>query len=205
VEPFQKQLVSTPILLQGALDDLKPQEIEALSEWAGNNRLHVLTKSGSVSIPQAALLPLLTERARLLAEAGAKLIVLLCSNHFATFTTGIPLLQPGILLERACQSIANNRRIGVLVPSPDQLASAEQRWRQQGYDPKIIAVPPQKMDSEEIAAGFRGTGIEQVALDCISYNEQLQRDLSQLLEVPVWLPSALAAKAVAEIIDLASN
>ncbi|MFF2483804.1 AroM family protein [Paenibacillus sp. NPDC058071] len=197
--PFQVALPGVRLTLQGAMDGLSRSEAEKIAESEGNCPLYVHTKDGPLIVQQAWLLDRIEQKCRMLAEQGAELIVLLCSNDFPPIASPVPLLLPGVRLEIAVRSAASSGgRLGVIVPDESRLTAAENRWRSAGFEPMLMVAQPSsdRERLQEISRHFRESKVEQVALDCISFSVNMQRHLANGLNVPIWLPLQLAVQAV---------
>ncbi|WP_079913341.1 AroM family protein [Paenibacillus sp. 32352] len=197
--PFRSILPSSvPIAMKGGLDGLTPDAILLLAKQAGEHPLHVITQDGPVVIQQEALIGPLEQRANELADAGAKLVVLLCAGDFPPFQSQAVVILPGQLLENKARSTAGSSRLGVVVPAESQVQAAGRRWRQAGFEPAVMLPPDGTGAVEELIDNLRSAEVEQVVLDCISFTWGLKQKLHEELGVPVWLPSELAAREAKE-------
>lgn len=199
---FREKIPShVPITMLGALDGLTKKEIESLTELPGEFPLFVRTNDGSFVIQREALLPLLIEKGNRLAEQGAKVIILLCSGQFSPMIDIETLvILPTRLLEGATNSIAKNRKIGVVVPIEQQISYTDAKWRDYGFIPTTIFAHPLETNAKLIAEQFNLEEIEQIVLDCISFNPDLQHQLIEETNLPVWTPITLAIQVLTAFI-----
>lgn len=197
--PFRTCLPDNiPILMEGGLDACSATQIHSLALQQGDRPLHVITSGGSLVIQQEALLAPLTAAANNLALAGARFVVLLCTGDFPPIPAPVPVITPGQLLAGAARSVSEGGRLGVIIPGDSQRRTAEERWQRIGFEP-VIYTAPVKGDEQWLIDRLHTAEVRQVVLDCISFSPALQQQLLRELDVPVWLPSRLAAHTVAEL------
>lgn len=187
------------IILEGALDGLSEEEIMNLSRLPGYYPLFVNTNYGSFTIQREALLPLLTKKADEMHKKGCSHLILLCSGDFEPFPVKIPMMIPARIVEGAIKSVSNGGVIGVIVPVEAQVHAAEKRWKKLGFNPIVVSVNPKEATYSEINQKLKAQSLEQIALDCIGYTPDLQKELKQKYEIPVWLPLTLASRVIMDI------
>lgn len=106
------------------------------------------------------------------AEAdGAETIVILCTGEFPDLqTTHAWLVEPDAVVTAASAGLLSGRRVGILVPMPDQVAPAVRKWRSLDA-PRFAAASPYGSDAA-VAAAARALvddGAQALILDCMGY------------------------------------
>lgn len=140
---------------------------------------------------------------------GCSTILLLCTGKFDHLTTGSAhLVEPQKIIAPTLAALAAGRRVGILVPLPEQVASEAAKWGKLAETtgagtPLCAAVSPYAGDTEALAAAAKGLadeGADILVTDCMGFVGP-HRDAARAASgLPVILSSALMAKLVAEVV-----
>lgn len=140
---------------------------------------------------------------RLEAE-GCGTILLLCTGKFDDLTAQTAhLIAPQKILMPVLAALTQGRRVGVLVPLPEQVESERSKWAGLSSDPLVAAVSPYLPDEAALraaAAGLAQRGAEILITDCMGFVEHHRAAAREASGLPVLLSTALIAKLVAEVV-----
>jgi len=211
VPEMAKLLGAAEIVERGALDGLTPAEIEPLAPGAGDEVLVTRLRDGSpVFLGKRRVTPLVQAKLDELDALEVTLTVLLCTGAFHGLHSRRPLVEPDKVLLGMLRAIRFAGRLGVLTPSPRHVAQTEARWRNEGFDPVVVALSPYDEErtgagqaaagAEAIAGALRAGGVGMVVLDCIGFKPAARTELAQRVGVPVLVANLLVARLVAELI-----
>lgn len=210
--------VRLQVTVRGALDGLTDGEIAALAPQPGEPVLVTRLRDGrAVTLAEPRVMPLLQAAVDQVTRDGAAVVVLLCTG---VAETGVrcprPLLIPGPLLRGLVALSAPGARLGVLVPAHEQVRDAEASWAAAGGPGTRGAVVPGKSGTggrqlhvltaspygpayrlEAAAHRLAAWRPDLVVLDCLGFGERTQHIVADLTKVPVLLPRAVLAGALA--------
>ncbi len=188
---------------RGALDGLTPQEIAAMAPEAGDYVLVTRLADGrSVMVSKRQVLPRLQGCLEDLDAAGVDLIVLLCTGEFPALSARRILLEPEPILHKVTAALAAGRRLGVLVPSAEQVPQSEVRWHTVAAAVRCVGASPY-VDAEaavaRAACELAEWGAELVVMDCVGYTVAMKEAVRSRVRCPVVLARTLIARVVAEL------
>jgi protein AroM len=196
---FRRHLPGARLIVRGALDGLTAAEIDGMAAAGGAYPLFTVLRDGtSREISLHRIKPLLDERAREAASAGAAMTVLMCAGNFPDLESPIPVVYPGRLLAAVAGGICREKRIGIVTPNAGQLRPAETHWRGQGFSVRAAVASPG--DPEALAAAARALedpGLELVVLDCLGFTPRAARRMRTLCGRPVICPQDLVPRIMA--------
>jgi protein AroM len=133
---------------------------------------------------------------------GCDVILLLCTGTFDGLECRRAwLVEPDHIIPALVAGLIERRQLGIIVPIASQIHSESGKWRSLDRPPIFAAASPYAGASDAVlAAGRRlqAGGAEAILLDCIGFTERHRLALA-LLDLPVILSNAVAAKAVAEL------
>lgn len=190
------------IVQAGALDGLDDREIRALAPGPGDYVLvSRLRDGGEVVLGRERIFGHVQHTLDGLASR-ADLVLFLCTGEFPGLRCERLLIEPAMALRGFVQAAAGGRRLGIMVPHPDQAAAARARWEEIGSFALIEAASPYSpADFEGAARSLRDGGAEVVVMDCMGYSIAQKRTVAKASS----LPTILAASAVARVVqELAS-
>ena len=139
-----------------------------------------------------------------LLQEGVGLVVLLCTGEFPPLRADRMVLYPGRLLHDLVAALATGARLGVVMPSPAQIPSAQERWA--GFDAVVTAASPYLVPElsasewQRAAEELRAAGVDLVYLACMGMDEEMKRAVQRVTGKPVVLASAVVARIVDELI-----
>lgn len=159
----------------GVLDGLTLEEIaRRFAPEAGEPLLTSKLLDGSaVVMGKSAVRRGLEAAIERLEDAGAVLIVLLCTGDFE----GLPsrrakLIEPDHVVPPVVAALAGGGTLGVLVPLEEQARTEGRKWRASGLPVVYAAASPYTATPEEVrtaARKLKAAGAEMIALDCMGY------------------------------------
>lgn len=188
---------------RGALDGLTAEEIAAMAPGKDDYVLVTQMADGSsVQISEGAVFPLLCQKIDGLFDEGLRAVLLLCTGEFPELTTKGLLIRPQKILAHIVRSIAEGARIGVCMPSSDQLEQSKARWSLIGGDVKCVEASPYvnsdnsiKQAAQELAAWKP----QIIVMDCMGYSMTMKEQLRRFCSCPVILARTAAARVMGEL------
>lgn len=188
----------------GALDDFTCAEIAArFAPQPGDEVLVSRMRDGSqVQFAARYITPLVQEKIAQAEREGAEAIVLLCTGVFPQFHHRVLLLEPQPLFHSVAQKLADGKKIGLLVPTPEQIAQGYEFWGSSGVDVQIASASPyQELDKIRSAAeSFRGADLAFLCMDCMGYSVEMKRIVEDVTGLPVLLPRTLMVRILHELL-----
>jgi len=191
------------IIERGALDGLHGDEIAKLAPEADDDVLVTrLTDGSSVFVGKRSVTPRVQRMVTELDALDVTMTVVLCTGHFTGLRARRPLVEPEKILLGVLRGISFAGRLGVVTPSERHVEQTTRRWREQGFDPVVVAASPYHdttpiaVVAERLRAGAAGF----VVLDCIGFQRSQRDELQAALDVPVIVANLLAARVVAEMV-----
>lgn len=195
----QVELIQT-----GALDGLTREDIQAFAPGPEDYVLISRLRDGSsVMFAERYILPRLQQCIDRLEKQGAELILFLCTGDFpGVFHSKVPLIFPCKVLNGLVPALASRGKIAVVVPTPQQVAQSEKKWKQ--YVRESIAIPASPYGSqEELDAAARAVSemdVDLVVMDCIGYHTGMKERFRKLSGKQVILSRTLAVRAMMELL-----
>jgi len=196
--PEMRAHLGVPVTEAGALDGLGAGWLARLRPEGDDEVLVTRLGDGtSVQVGRSRIAPLVQERIEALEAAGVAATLLVCTGTFAAFRHRRPLLHADRLLHAAVGAAAEDTCLGVVCPSPDQLAATSQRWAGMAKATAVAAASPYEAASPvtEAARGLAAGGAALVVLDCMGFTEGHARAARAASGRPV----VLARSAVARV------
>lgn len=191
------------IIEAGALDDLSRAEVAELSPRQGDYVLVTRLRDGvSVQIAEHHILPRMQEQIGRVVEEGAEVVALLCTGEFPGFRSSRLVVEPQRVLNHFVAAVAAGRRLGVVVPVPEQIEEGEKRWRPAAADLRIEAGSPytEMTDTERAVDGLKAWGADLIVLDCMGFARRHKERAAEIARVPVVLPRTVLARTLAELL-----
>jgi len=192
-----------PIVECGALDNLSYEEILNLKPTKKNYILVTKLRNGrQVIIDREKIYDKVKSCIKKL-EKTCDMIVLLCTGEFNKLHSEKLLILPSKLLYNVVKALSP-KKIGILIPSKDQVKEVRFKWKKLGVSMIIDAYSPYRKYSEDrlmkIANRFVNEGVEIIILDCIGYSMKISSELKKITHKPVISPRTLIARILNEIL-----
>ncbi|MCI6259685.1 AroM family protein [Pyramidobacter sp. SM-530-WT-4B] len=189
----------------GALDGLGAEQIAAMAPRPGDYVLVTRMADGtSVKICERAVTPLVRQKIAAHFTAGIPAVLLLCTGEFPDFPTGGLLLRPQKILFNMVQAVVPaGAKLGVFMPSPDQLEQSSQRWSQVTPQNRSIGASPYVRPEETIPAAAEELarwGADVFVMDCMGYTLAMKEQVRRITGKPVVLARSIAARALRELV-----
>lgn len=188
----------------GALDHLTLADVERdLAPAPGDEVLVSRMRDGSQAIMAGTrVMPLVQQRIDEAEAAGADAIILLCTGLFPALRHRVPLIVPQQLFYNVARSLADGRRIAVMVPDQAQIEQARGWWHDAGIETQIVCASPYTGADgvEKAARSLRGSDCALLALDCMGYTLAMRAAARRASGLDVLLPRTLVASVVSELL-----
>ena len=168
------------VVVLGALDGLAAGDIDALAGRPTGYPLLVRLADGSTrEIPLEAIHPLVSRKARELADLHARAVVVACAGAFPDVECGVPVLLPGRILPAVVSALTRARRIGVVAPIRTQAPAALRKWSADGFAPVVTwASPYEHAEIEAAGELLRDPSLALVVLDCMGHDDDYAREFA---------------------------
>ncbi len=192
------------IIEAGALDGLTAREVKAMAPKSSDYVLVTRMADGSsVQISEEAVTPLLKKKIDTHFANGVSTVLLLCTGEFPGFETAGLLLRPQKLLFNFVASAAQGARLGVFMPSADQLPQSTARWSKVSGVVKSVGASPYVRQEESISDAAKELakwGAEVIVMDCMGYSLAMKETVRAITGRPVILARSVAARALCELL-----
>ncbi|MCL4370582.1 MAG: AroM family protein [Chloroflexi bacterium] len=192
------------IIEAGALDDLTREQIAGIAPKQGDYVLVTRLRDGtSVQVAEHHILPLMQGRIDQVIAKGAEVVALVCTGEFPAFDCSRLLIEPQKVLYHFVAGVAKERRVGVVIPAPEQIEEATRRWKTAGGSAlEVIAASPYRdiLELEEASRRLKSWEADLVVLDCMGFTTSHKARTAELTGVPTVLPRTVVARALAELL-----
>ncbi|MCX5402111.1 AroM family protein [Streptomyces sp. NBC_00102] len=199
---------ATRVRHAGVLDGLTRAEAEVRfgPVDGGATLLSRLADGGSVTLDAGAVGAALRSRVDQVEEEGADVVVLLCTGEFPSLRTRrARLVEPDALVTGYVATVLRGSRVGVVVPLPEQVPEAREKWRAIDPAPLFAAASPYADDDRALcdaAFGHLEAGATALMLDCMGYGARHRRALRAAgVTVPVLTPAAVVGAALEPLLS----
>lgn len=189
----------------GALDDFSYEEIlkRFAPEEGGEVLVSRMRDGRQVKFAERFVTPLVQEKIDQAEREGADAIILFCTGVFPHFEHRVILLEPQPLFHSVVQKLADGKKIGLLVPMPDQIEQGYRFWGGSGVDVEITSASPY-LEFEKVrqaAEFFKGKDLAFICTDCMGYSVEMKRAIEEVTGLPVILPRTLVVRILNELFD----
>ncbi|HEX4935171.1 MAG TPA: AroM family protein [Gemmatimonadaceae bacterium] len=207
VAAFAAYAPGARVEVRGALDGLSAGEVDALARVPTDYPLLVRLADGTTrEIGRDALHPRVVHQARALAADGAAAVAIACAGDFPDVPCEVPVVLPGRVVPAVTRALGGVGRIGIVTPVAGQVPAATAKWRADGFDPIVVAAPPDDDDALDHAAEtLRAAGISLAVLDCMGHADDAARRLQERSGARVLLAQSLAARVAGELVRAPSS
>jgi len=190
------------VLEAGALDELKPEDIEKLKPMSGETVYVTRLRSGvEVKISRERVIPLVGKCISKI-EGSVDVIGILCSGEFPDYPSSKPIIYPERVLKGLASSIVYGGRVGILIPAVEQVDYARVKWGGLFRDLHVYPISPYTSslsDFKGLGGRLRGDGVKLAIMDCIGYTLE-QRDVLRGFGIMVLTARTALARAICELL-----
>lgn len=187
----------------GGLDGFSLYQVEQLKPMEGEHTLITRLKDGrAVKVATGRIIPLVQACIDKLTRQGIDLLTILCTGQFPPFDTSRLIIYPSRLLHYTVGALSPLKKLGIIVPLPEQIESARERWRLHGQEVVIQSASPYG-DVErlrEAAQHLSALGAELIILDCMGFDRRMKQIALEEANKPVLLPRSLLAQLIGELL-----
>ena len=194
------------IVEKGALDGLSLKEVNVFCPDPTDHILVTRMKDGTeVKIAKKHIINRMNNCISELEDNGVEISILLCTGEFTEIESKNVLLQPDRILHKMVSSILEKGRLGVIVPSSDQIQAMEEKYESTNFDVVSEAVSPYTGTEKEIietANKIRDRKVDLIIMDCIGFNRRTKSIFRDVTKKPVLLPRTVVGRIAREIVDV---
>ena len=187
----------------GALDDYSYEEIMARFAPAEGDEVLVsrMRDGRQAMFAERFVTPLVQEKIDQAETEGADAIILFCTGVFPKFRHRVLLLEPQELFHSVVEKLADGRKIGLMVPTANQVEQAYHYWGESGVDIEVTHASPYGAfeDVRKAAGFFRGKDLAFVCTDCMGYSVAMKRAIEKESGLRVMLPRTLVVRILDEL------
>jgi len=202
LEEVKPLLGPLEVIERGALDGLSGAEIEALAPAQGEPVYVSRLRDGSqVLLSREGILPLLQKAVDSVADR-VEMVVMLCTGSFPTLQCPVPVLYPDRLLRDLVRAkVPPESTLGVLVPLPEQAATAQESWEAVIPGVRVASFSPYLEPAEELEKRAALEECAVIVMDCLGYTREHEEMVRRLLKRPVILARTVVARAVRQLVS----
>lgn len=205
VPPMQELLgLDVDVMEAGALDGLSLEEVKGLYPRKGDIVLCTRMADGTeVVVGRRDLIPRVQQCIDRLTEAGAELLVFLCTGRFPEFATKRLFIEPEKIVDHLITAfLSENMRLGLLVPLSGQIEQARRRYRRLKGEVVIKAASPYGRPHELVSAAkeLKAADPSMIVMHCMGYTEAMRGTLREVTGRPTVLARSLVARVVKELL-----
>ena len=194
------------IVERGALDGLNLEDVKKFYPQPTDYILVTRMKDGTeVKVAERYIIKMVNRCISDFEQEEVEIIILLCTEEFPEIESKKIVLRPDRVLLNTVQGILDRGRLGVLVPSPDQIPAVEKRWGKTRLDIIAEAVSPYKGTYEELrekADKMKTADVDLVVLDCLGYSKKTKAIFREKTGRPVLLPRTVIGRIAKELVEL---
>lgn len=187
----------------GALDDMSYEEVMArFDPQPGDEILVSRMRDGrQAKFTERFITPLVQEKIHQAEADGVSAIILFCTGVFPPFRHKGLFVEPQPLFHAVAEKLAGGRKIGVLVPEPEQVEQAYCTWEKSGVDILAVSASPYlEMEKiEKAAEKFRDQDLAFICTDCMGFSMKMKHRIQEITGLPVLLPRTLVVRILCEM------
>jgi protein AroM len=162
----------------GVLDGLDRAEAERLYGAVPGRPTLIsrLADGQSIALDADAVGAGLQEQLTSLEDAGSEIVVVLCTGEFpGLHARRARLIEPDALITTYVSTLLGGAQVGVIVPLPEQVAEARDKWGRLAPAPVFGVASPYADDATGVVTAARdlvSAGAEAIVLDCMGYSDR---------------------------------
>lgn len=195
---------SIEIVERGVLDGLELEAVKKMSPRANDHTLVTRMRDGiEVKVTKAHLMERMQHCISEFQTEPVEMIMLLCTGEFPAISSKKILVRPDRIIRHVVQALLNEGRLGLVVPSPDQIHQLKEKWEKIAHQVVAKSVSPYTGTDEEmtdIAKKLASEDVDLVVLDCMGFNTKTRSLFKAITQKPVLLPRTVMARIVLEMI-----
>ena len=192
------------ILEKGALDGLSLEEVREFHPQPGDYTLVTrMTDGTEVKVAEERIMERMRRCIGEFQTEPVEIIILLCTGEFPEIESGKIVLRPDRIMLNVVRSMLASGKLGVIVPSPEQIPSLGARWEKTHLEVVADAVSPYTGSDEELrekASKLKASDVDLVVMDCIGFNRETKALFREITGKPVLLPTTLVARIAGEML-----
>ncbi|WP_153732859.1 AroM family protein [Sporosarcina obsidiansis] len=202
-DTFRKYLPHVNIVERGILDSYTSDEIEKLVPLQPGRTLVSRLRDGSKVRLDKNFVD--QELRKLVADCqgdNVDAILVACTGKFELFTSKKPVLYPDYLVSQMVKGLFREEEIGVIVPLPEQESEIVGKWAEARVDCSIDSCTPYQVEwnkFQEVAEHMDALPVQAIVLDCMGYDDEMKRHMSEFTSKPILPSRNLVFAAVAEL------
>lgn len=188
----------------GALDDTSYEEVMAEFDPRPDDEVLVsrMRDGRQAKFTERFITPLVQKKIDQAEADGVSAIILFCTGVFPAFKHRGLFLEPQPLFHAVAAKLADRKKIGVLVPEPDQVEQAYRTWGKSGVDILAASASPYlEMEKiEKAAETFIDQDLAFICTDCMGFSMEMKHRIQEITGLPVLLPRTLVVKILCEML-----
>ena len=191
-------------LEKGALDELDLEEVREFYPRPNDYILVTRMRDGTeVKIAEAHVIERMKRCISDFQAEPVEIIILLCTGEFPEIDSRKILLRPDRIMLHMVRSLLDTGRLGVIVPSPDQIPALTGRWEKLNLEVVAEAVSPYTGTHDELkekAQKIKASDVDIVILDCIGFGRETRMLFREITMKPVLLPVTMVGRIAREMV-----
>lgn len=192
------------IIEHGILDKFTEEEaIGGLYPEKNDTVLVSRLRTGrEIKMAEGKVYTLVQEYISLMESENIHKVLLLCTGKFPDFKFNGILVKPFDIVHSVVKSLANDRKIGLIVPNEDQICSSTEFWGETGVDVLAKSASPYDEDTLKLAKAsekFKDEDVSFIVLDCMGYSVKMKKIVQERSDKPVILSRTIVARVIKEL------
>lgn len=185
----------------GLLDDLNPEEINALKPAPEETLLISRLRNGKqVQLSEKKIGALLLGAIDLMkTQMNVNVVGILCTHEFPMMKYPIPVIFPCAFLQFLIKHVLEVESLGVVVPSENQIEMAREKWGESITTVEAKSPYAEGKPWKKIAESFARKKVSIIVLDCIGYTIMDRKVIQRANPIPALLPRTLLAYAINQL------
>lgn len=189
------------VVQAGALDGLGRAEIDAMAPTTDDDALITRLRDGAEVIVAKSRIVSRLQACLDRLEGDADASVILCAGVFPPFRSARPVVMPERCMGAAVDAVFDGRRLGVIVPIPQQRALYGVRWSRVDPNVRVVVASPYEDPARLVSAAeeLRRAGVSLVAMECMGFTSGMKQIVRDVTGAPALLPASVLARFLAEL------
>lgn len=192
------------IIEHGILDNFTEEEAISTFYPEKNDTVLVsrLRTGREIKMAEDKVYTLVQEYISLMESENIHKVLLLCTGKFPDFKFNGILIKPFDIVHSVVKSLANDRKIGLIVPNEDQICSSTESWSETGVDVLAKSASPYDEDTlklMKVSERFKDEDIPFIVLDCMGYSVKMKKIVQERSGKPVILSRTIVARVIKEL------